>query len=42
MSGADELDALRHELEQFARTEAKQNLETESALDLTIADSLGN
>lgn len=40
MSGADELDALRHELEEFARQEAERQQEREQVMDQQLVDSL--
>lgn len=40
MSGADELDALRHELEEFARREGERQEERERAMEEQLADSL--
>lgn len=40
MSGADELDALRHELEEFARQEEERQQEREHIMDQQLADSL--
>lgn len=40
MSGADELDALRHELEEFARKEAERREDRERVMDEQLADSL--
>jgi len=40
MSGADELDALSHELEEFAREDAQEGGERLSAIDRGLAESL--
>ncbi len=40
MSGADELDAMRHELEEFAREDKAMHEEKASVMDQQLADSL--